>query len=479
MTELSTTARKALHELRRALSTPSDSPDYSDAVATVAYQLGRAEWMPPAVERFITPWLTSHRSEEDAETLYTFGRIYQRAGALDSAAMVYHRLYEVAGSHRDVLRRLAALGSDPLRSAEVTPSANDVATASAPRPMPTMTSKIRGGATGPRITAPPRGLKEVTAARSAEERRERLSADLSERSRELGLPQLDVGSVVADRYEIVAPLGEGGYAVVFEVWDRMLEEQVAMKLFRPAPKGEDDLARFKQELRLTRRLAHPNIVATYDFKAWQGMHFITMELLQGADLLTVLEEMGGRLPVQQALLLAGQAYAGMGAAHRAGVVHRDIKPANLFVLEGGTRLKVMDFGIAKTRGAAAGFTRPGWLVGTPAYLAPERLEAGDAGHAPSVDIYAMGVVLYRMVCGMLPFHEIDFEKLGRMIRKDMPDPPSRYAPELPDALDRLILDLLAKRPEDRPASCFEVQGRIRALMRAMSATGAEPDGSLF
>ncbi len=473
MAELDTTARQALHELRSALATPSTAPEYPDAVATVAYLLGRAEFMPPPVERFITPYLTTPRTGEDAETLYTFGRIYQRSGAGESALMIYRLLLEVAGEHRDVLRRIALLGGtgeptpSPLREL---PSAGDVDTASAPIQRKGLTARQRR--TTPRR---PPALKEVTAARTAEERRERLSQDLSERSRELGLPDLGVGSVVADRYDIVAPLGEGGYAVVFEVWDRMLEERVAMKLFRPAPKGEDDLARFKQELRLTRKLAHPNIVATYDFKAWQGMHFITMELLQGADLLTVLEEMGGQLPMHQALMLAGQAYAGIGAAHRAGVVHRDIKPANLFVLAGGGSLKVMDFGIAKTRGAGAGFTRPGWLVGTPAYLAPERLESGEAAHAPPVDIYAMGVVLYRMVCGVLPFHEIDFEKLGRMIRRDMPEPPSKFAPEIPAALDRLILDLLAKKPDDRPANCFEVQSRIRALLR--NVPGAESDRS--
>ena len=450
MTDLSTTARQALSELRHALNTSPESPDYSKAVDMVAYQLGRAEWMPPQVEQFITPYVAGRRTKADAETLYTLARIYQRSGSLAEAATIYRVLANIAPGHRDVMRRMIKLGIGMT-----------------PTPSPLRESR--------RTATMREGLVDATAVATAEERRERFSEDLSTRSRLLGLPELVEGSVIADRYEIVAPLGEGGYAVVYEVWDRMLEERVAMKLFRPAPKGEEDLLRFKQELRITRKLAHGNIVATYDFKAWQGMHFITMELLEGADLLTVLEEMGGRLPLDQALLLAGQAYAGIGAAHRAGVVHRDIKPANLFVLAGGSRLKVMDFGIAKTRRADASLTRPGWLVGTPAYLAPERLETGDAAHAPSVDIYAMGVVLYRMVCGVLPFHEIDFEKLGRMIRYDLPPPPSAHAPEIPEAVDRLVLDLLAKRPADRPANCFEVQGRLRTMLRGVPGI----DRSLF
>jgi tetratricopeptide (TPR) repeat protein len=452
MDALSTTAREALASLRRAVSTSHDSAEYPAAVANVAYQLGRAEFMPPRIERFIAPYLASPRSKSDAEALYTLARIYQRSGLIAKAGDIYRLIADIAPGHRDVIRRMAILG--------ISRTASGGSLDGARRPTNLMD----------------RGMKEVTAAHSSAERRERLSADLTTRSRELGLPLLDVGYLIADRYEIVAPLGEGGYAVVFEVWDRMLEERVAMKLFRPAPSGKEDLLRFKQELRITRRLAHRNIVSTYDFKAWKGLHFITMELLEGADLLNVLEEMGGRLPIDQALLLAGQAYAGLGAAHQAGVVHRDIKPANLFVMNDGVRLKVMDFGIAKTRQADASLTRPGWLVGTPAYLAPERLESGKAGHAPAVDIYAMGVVLYRMVCGKLPFHEIDFEKLSRLIRKHTPPRPSSLVPSIPHVLDDLILALLAKKPADRPQPCYEVQNRIRKMLRGVPGV---KDRSLF
>jgi hypothetical protein len=464
MLVMRTEEQQALLDLRAALATPSTSPDYPAAVTKVAFLVGRAEFMPPAVERFITPWLIGQRTNEDSETLYTLGRVYERGGHLGDAAMMYRLLVKVGGDYRDVHRRLEVLGArspTPSPLAEVSPANNEP-----PGPAP------RGRTLGP-IT---RGLSEGAASISSAERREGLNVDLKEPPREVVLPKMGPGVLVADRYEIVAQLGEGGYAVVFEVWDRMLEEKLAMKLFRPEPKGEDDLARFKQELRLTRRLAHPNIVATYDLNIWKGMYFITMELLEGADLLTVLEEMG-KLPFNQALILAGQAYAGLGAAHREGVVHRDIKPANLFVMTGGGRLKIMDFGIAKTRGAGSGFTRPGWFVGTPAYLAPERLKSGPASHEPPVDIYAMGVVLYRMVCGVLPFHEIDFEKLARMIRQDVPAPPSKYAPEVPELLDRLILDLLAKKPEDRPSTCFEVQGRIRSLLRNVPL--GDCDRSLF
>lgn len=452
MPGMRTAEQQALLDLRAALATPSTSPDYPAAVLKVAFLVGRAEFMPPAVERFITPWLTAQRTNEDSETLYTFGRIYERGGHLGDAARTYGLLVKVGGDYRDVHRRLEVLGA---RSPTPSPLAESArANNEPPGPAPT------GRTLGP-IT---HGLSEATLSIDSDEGREGSNVDLKEPPQEVTLLQLGPGSLVADRYEIVAQLGEGGSAVVFEVWDRMLEEKLAMKLFRPAPKGEDDLARFKQELRLTRRLAHPNIVATYDLNIWKGMYFITMELLEGADLLTVLQEKG-KLPLNQALILAGQAYAGLGAAHREGVVHRDIKPANLFVMSGDGRLKIMDFGIAKTRGAGSGFTRPGWFVGTPAYLAPERLKSGPASHEPPVDIYAMGVVLYRMVCGMLPFHELDFEKLARMIRQDVPVPPSKYAPEVPELVDRLILDLLAKKPEDRPSTCLEVEGRIRGLLR--------------
>ncbi|MCP4871395.1 MAG: serine/threonine protein kinase [Proteobacteria bacterium] len=285
----------------------------------------------------------------------------------------------------------------------------------------------------------------------SDEQNKEVQEDLRTKSQELGLWPLHPGSVIANRFRIDGPIGEGGYAVVFRATDLELEEAVALKLFKDETRDPNAVGRFKQEMRIARKLSHPNIVSTFEFGTWRGAYFLTMELMRGTDLEVFTQDMGGVLEPALAVDLVKQAMAGLGHAHDLDVVHRDIKPRNLFVLEGGQVLKVMDFGIAKTSTDAASWTRTGRVVGTPCFIPPERLKRGQQGVLPQTDLYAMGVVLFRLLTGVLPFDDRDIASLFHKVLRE-PAPSLRDLDEsLPPALARVVDKLLEKDPADRYA----------------------------
>ena len=290
---------------------------------------------------------------------------------------------------------------------------------------------------------------------------EDLARQLAQRSAEIGLDPVKVGAVINGRFRIEGPIGEGGFAIVFRGLDLALQEPVAIKLFSHSRRDETAVARMKEEVRIARRLAHPNIVDTYAFGTWGHACYITMELMRGQDLRAWTGRCGGTLPLPLAIPLLIQAFDGLEHAHRKGIVHRDVKPQNLFVVDRGRTLKVMDFGIARAA-ASARLTRTGRIVGTPAYISPERLKRGFRDLSPAADLYSMGVVLYRTLTGLLPFDEPDVALLFREIMQKVPLPPSAVKPGLPGAMDEIVMKLLEKDPADRYQSCGEVK---RALIR--------------
>lgn len=271
---------------------------------------------------------------------------------------------------------------------------------------------------------------------------------------------IQAGDLIAGRYTVDRLLGRGGMGVVLRVTDTMLEEDVAMKIIAKPDGTDRDVARFKEEMKICRRLVHPSIVRVFEFGAWRGNHFLTMELLDGHDLERMIARAGGPLDPLVVLPLMIQACDGLAAAHKQGVIHRDIKPPNLFVIDEGKTLKVMDFGIAKA-GAERdhSLTATGTLVGSPYYIAPERLR-GDDDVGPASDLYSLGVVLYQALTGNLPFRGPELPALFNQHLSVVPEPPSSRNPRLPESLSGVTMKLLEKRPEDRYPSC-------RALRRAI------------
>jgi serine/threonine-protein kinase len=247
--------------------------------------------------------------------------------------------------------------------------------------------------------------------------------------------------------------------VVYRARDTRLDRIVALKRIsdnlREHPRAVDLLLR---EARSAARLNHPHIVTIHDVDQEAGSYFITMEFLEGKPLLGLLQRRS-RFAPKPVAWLGQQVAAGLAYAHECGIVHRDIKTANLFVLRSHT-LKIMDFGLAKMVEEVR--RRATLIGGTPSYMAPEQAQGLTVdGRA---DLYAFGVTLFELLTGGLPFQDGDLADQHR--RAPPPDPRERAA-GIPYELAELILQLLAKRPEDRPASAAEVEGRLRAIERAL------------
>ena len=262
---------------------------------------------------------------------------------------------------------------------------------------------------------------------------------------------LAVGQRFAGRYDIEELLGSGGMGVVYRAFDREVGETVAIKALRPDLGGIDPtlLERFKQELRLARRITHRNVVRTYDLGEVEGVYYITMELVRGTTVAVLIRE-AGKLDVPATLTIGKQVCRALEVAHEEGVIHRDVKPQNLLVDQSGF-LKVMDFGIARLAQHQAepgqGLTAAGVVVGTPQYMAPEQLfgEPVD-GRA---DLYSTGAVLFECVTGRPVFEAPSLVALLARHLEDVPPDPRRLNGNIPESLARVILRALARKPQDR------------------------------
>jgi eukaryotic-like serine/threonine-protein kinase len=267
---------------------------------------------------------------------------------------------------------------------------------------------------------------------------------------------MDEGALLNNRYQLLERIGTGGMADVFRARDLMLERSVAIKILHET--YSDDPAfqnRFKQEARAAANLSHPNIVTVHDFGFDHGQLFIVMEHIPGKDLKTILRQRG-RYSVEEAIPLMVQACAGIGYAHRAGLVHCDIKPHNMIVTPDG-RLKVTDFGIARALSTIQPDERADVVWGSPQYFSPEQA-VGEAP-SPASDVYSLGIVLYEVLTGALPFTAPSSEELARMHLEENPIPPSEYIPDIPTALEEIVMKVLSKEPAARYRTADQL-GRV-------------------
>ena len=270
------------------------------------------------------------------------------------------------------------------------------------------------------------------------------------------------GATIAGRYRLEGKLGQGGMATVWKAWDTDLEEHVALKVFAPAQSTEVLLQRFKQELKLSRQLQHPNIIRLYDIGEHQGFRYISMELLVGQSLK---ENLLAGIDLREGLRLLVQACAGLAAAHAAGVVHRDVKPDNFFVTKEGL-LKVMDFGIAKQH-QTPGVTVAGSIAGTPLYMSPEQI-SNFSTVTHLTDVYALGICAYEVFTGKVPFAHEELVPLLMMQVNQIPERPRTRNPRIPEELERIILRCLQKQPAARFQSCGELGQALEAVRAGMA-----------
>jgi serine/threonine protein kinase len=276
--------------------------------------------------------------------------------------------------------------------------------------------------------------------------------------------------LLGGRYRLEAKLGSGGMGVVFRATDLTMKRAVAVKLIRGVDGvalDEEVAGRFLREAKNTARVQHENIIEVYDLgRSDQGDMFFVMELLEGESLSAKLRRIG-KLPPAVGVRIARQMCAALHVAHAAGIIHRDLKPANVMLIERGGQtdyVKVLDFGVAKsyTPDQQTQLTHTGMLVGTVEYMAPEQIMGRVVDGR--TDIYSLGIVMYRMLTGKAPFRDGGVPALIHAHLNVFPKPMTDTAPELPGALDRVVLRCLAKQPEQRYESMEEVSRALKAAL---------------
>jgi len=282
----------------------------------------------------------------------------------------------------------------------------------------------------------------------------------------LGQPKepLGRGSLLADRFEILEEIGSGGMGTVYRVLDKKINEDVALKLLRPEIAADKSIIeRFKNELKIARRITHKNVCRMHDIHEEAGTIFITMEYVPGEDLKSLMRR-AGRLSIDKALAVAKEVVEGLSEAHRLGIVHRDLKPQNIMIDRRGSA-KIMDFGIARQlRGPE--LTAAGMMIGTPAYMSPEQV-AGEAVD-PRTDIYALGTVLYEMVIGRPPFEGDSGFSVALKHKTELPKPPRESNAQVPEELNRLILKCLAKKKDERYQGADELLAGLNRIEEGIS-----------
>ena len=269
-------------------------------------------------------------------------------------------------------------------------------------------------------------------------------------------PAPDVAAILATRYEVLDSLGEGGMGLVYRVRDRETNEILALKLLRPEiARDPAMMERFKDEIRLTRRITHKNVCRIYDFNRVDDLAYITMEYVDGESLRTYLQR-AGKLSMERVVDLARQMAAGLGEAHAQGVVHRDLKPDNVILARDGL-VKLMDFGIA--RALEGNSTTTQTVIGTPGYMAPEQSQGKSIDQR--TDLYALGLILYECLTGRRAFAGVTPVEVALKQIKERPVPPRQLLSSTPLHLEAVVMRCLEKEPSRRFASAAELQ---RALM---------------
>ena len=284
----------------------------------------------------------------------------------------------------------------------------------------------------------------------------------------LPLRELASGATLAGRYEVIEELGKGGMGRVYKVLDKEIREKLALKLLNSEiAADEPTIERFRNELKLARTISHRHICRMYDLGREEGAYYITMEYVAGEDLKSLIHRIG-QIPIGKAVSIARQVGEGLAEAHRLGVIHRDLKPHNIMIDRDG-QAKVMDFGIARSV-KAKGITGAGVIIGTPEYMSPEQVDGKDPDRRS--DIYALGVVLFEMLTGRLPFEGDTPLSVAVKQKSEPPPDPKKINALVPDDLRRVVLKCLEKSKDRRYQSAEDLVAELAGVEKSLPQTTA-------
>lgn len=278
------------------------------------------------------------------------------------------------------------------------------------------------------------------------------------------IEELNQGTLFAERYKIIEELGSGGMGKVYRVLDKKTDEELALKLIRPEVSADKKtIERFTNELKLAHKISHRNVCRIFHLGEEEGTHYITMEYLKGEDLKNRLDKVK-RFDANTFLDIAKQLCEGLSEAHRVGVIHRDLKPANIMIDKDG-HVQIMDFGIARSL-EAKGVTEAGMIIGTPEYMSPEQVEGKRTDQRS--DIYSLGIILYEMLTGQVPFKGETLIDIAIKQKSEKPKDPSEIHSQIPKSLARLILKCLEKDKEKRFQNTALLMSELQRLGEADS-----------
>jgi len=278
--------------------------------------------------------------------------------------------------------------------------------------------------------------------------------------------ELTTGSTFAERYQIIEELGKGGMGKVYKANDADIKEKVAIKLIKPEiSTDKKTIERFQNELKFARKIRHKNVCQMYDLNKEEGTYYITMEYVSGEDLKSFIRR-SGQLAIGTTIRVAKQICEGLSAAHRLGVVHRDLKPSNIMIDKEGN-VRIMDFGIARSL-ETKGLTGPGVMIGTPEYMSPEQVEGKETDQRS--DIYSLGIILYEMLTGRVPFEGDTPFTVGVKHKSERPKDPKELNAQIPEDLNRVILRCLEKDREKRYQGAGEVSSELSKTEEGIPTT---------
>ncbi len=282
--------------------------------------------------------------------------------------------------------------------------------------------------------------------------------------------ELATGATFARRYQIVEELGRGGMGKVYKAIDTEVKEKIALKLIKPEiSRDEKTIERFQNELKLARKISHRNVCRMYDLNKEEGNYYITMEYVPGEDLKSMIR-MSRQLSVATAANVARQVCEGLSEAHRMGVIHRDLKPSNIMIDKAGN-VRIMDFGIARSL-RTKGITGSGVMIGTPEYMSPEQVEGKEVDQRS--DIYSLGVILYEMVTGRVPFEGDTPFTVGVKHKSEAPKDPKILNAQIPDDMNRIILKCLEKEKTKRQQNVDELISDLSGIEEGVSTVFEVP-----